>query len=362
MKTISGVDQFIAYFGINLHIKTDPKLLQDILAHDFKIQEFDLAVSSLEEQLNHPQGLYTFLNSIKEGIISKHPAIDEFLSEVVAKKLIGKDELTPERIHRAIHTIYLHNCLLEFGNIDHRNECAFVGFQKEKRREFNVRKNAFLSWRDLYKSLKNIKPVYLRAFFVVKIKSVDFVIKYLFINRIKTGIAKPVKGLYKLISWLALVVNIAEAVIADLISRNFANAMAGMILNLVFPKFVRSKSTDYSKIEFGYSQEWSSLYHTWNMAYVTGTGVFHIIHKLINPMVTNSETKDYMHNRVIALNNSLNFLMYNGRTNPVYTPLQNTREIMRLWGSINLRYGKKLLADYYLFRKKKNLKSVPSEA
>lgn len=60
------------------------------------------------------------------------------------------------------------------------------------------------------------------------------------------------------------------------------------------------------EIEFGYNQEWSSLYQTWNLAYVTGTGVHFINHKLLQPMVNNKKTVRYMDTRVVALNNALN--------------------------------------------------------
>lgn len=351
MSVLSGVDKFIEYFNIDLDIKTDPALLRNILDKDFKISGFELGVQSLSDQLNNAQDLHGFLRSIRDGIVEKHPAIDEFLSVVVSKKLISIEELSQEVLLRAIHTIYLHNCLLQFGDANHTNEYAFIQFLTNKRRGYGVQKNPFSSWIGLYGSLKNIKPIYLRVFFVIKIKSVDFVIKNLFASRIKTGIAKPLNLIQKLVSVIALIVNIAEAVITDLISGNFANALAGIVLNLVYPKYVHSQKTDLSKVEFGYSEQWSALYHTWNSAYITGTGVFHIIHKLINPVVANSETSEYMHKRVIALNNSLNFLIFNGKSNIVQTPLKNIKQIMRIWGRINFQYAKKLFVNTYIFKK-----------
>jgi len=346
-----GIDRFVAHFGIDLDVKTDPDLLNDILHNDFQIADFSPFMEAMHEQLAEPQDLSGLLEQIRRGIIEKHPSIDELLNRVVEADLISRAELSQPVIERAVHLIYLQNCLSEFGDSDFTNEFRLINYLKNRRHASGVPRNPVTSWAGLYRAFRALRPRYMRAFFVVKVKSVDFVLQHVFMQRIRTGTAEPMTAVHKGLAVTALIVNIAEAIAADLISKNYKNAAAGMALNLVLPRHVHSRAEDPAKVELGYSDTWTSLYHSWNCAYVTGTGVLFILPKLIIPLVANSESTEYIHKRTMALNNSLGFLISGGTDSKVYTPLENADQIMRIWGEINVRHAKDLLKETYLPRR-----------
>lgn len=347
MNKIEILNEFIEKYQVNNFKETNPKLLKEIFENDFNLDSHLPLVKFIEPKMNLPQDLTSFVNEIKGGLLEFHPAIIEFINELVQQNLISTESLNNATVERALNKIYLHNEILIFGDNDFNQEYGLINHMLEKRRNYGVRSNPILSWFDIFKVLKLEKTWYKRAFWVIKIKSVDWVIKIMFIGRVKNGSPQKLNLFRRIFGVGALKVNIIEAVICDFASGNFKNGLAGLSLILILPKFCRARASDLSKTEFGYSQEWSSLYHTWNLAYVTGTGVHFISDKLLQPMVNNKSSSRYMHTRVIALNNALNTMLYNGDNPSVFSPIKNIDEIMKIWGGINLKYASQLLKKTY---------------
>jgi hypothetical protein len=96
-------------------------------------------------------------------------------------------------------------------------------------------------------------------------------------------------------------------------------------------------------INYDYSQDWASLYESWNMAFVAHCSNPQLLFsKLLIPQVINSKPEDYILNRAISLWLTLNFDHFHALEKKERVAPMLNDQATQLWGAINKSYGEKL--------------------
>ena len=138
-----------------------------------------------------------------------------------------------------------------------------------------------------------------------------------------------------------LILNIVEAVIEDKRTHNEDNALAGIALAINPAEDVRFES-ESRVIEYVLSPEWTRLYETWNLAFITANmqSLQLFYPKLLIPQVLCAESNDYMFNRALSLWTSINFYLLTKASKRPETELSGKEALARRWGEINLGYAR----------------------
>ncbi len=379
------INKTLSVLDINLNMKTNPKEIKKILTemylNDFKTKYSPIKIF-LSNAKTKPQNLKPLLENIQKGIITKHPAILEFL-----QKALNKKWLKPNK--GIIKTIYF-SFILEALTAAMANSNTFTKeIQKHflsKRKNYGIKNSS--SIHTFWKVLKKTKSFFDAA----KTISVDPVIAYYIIKRDLKG--KPItklhlknllknkkitffqyKSIFKSVnedeknSYTGLRVNISEAGITEYKKGFISNAFASHTLNEnlisspplndfskrnIFPEhhngnFYNSLANNNnftSKVKF--SKEWISLYETWNLTFILGelSDPHIFFSKLLIPSVIDSKPENYMFTRVLALWLSFNFYILNKfEDKEACENIKNKEKMVKAWGKINKKYAYKLIKN-----------------
>mmetsp|Transcript_10061 Transcript_10061/g.16702 ORF Transcript_10061/g.16702 Transcript_10061/m.16702 type:complete len:309 (+) Transcript_10061:431-1357(+) len=140
--------------------------------------------------------------------------------------------------------------------------------------------------------------------------------------------------------------NILEAAINENLNGYTDNAMTGIALAIIPPDSVRLVGNN-SFLEYELSQEWVSLYESWNLAFITGNLPYlHVlIPKLLIPAVIDAEPNDYIFNRALSLWVSINFFLYAQLIEEEDYAIPNFGGMSQLWGEINNEFANALVSN-----------------
>ena len=333
------IDKFLELTGINMDMKTDPKIIAKVMQEDMLLLGFESAKTLLCESLEKPVSLRPMFEKIRRAIITKQPAIYDFLTEAIDSKLISdvKDENSKDIIIRAIHHSYILNEL----TIEIVNNIDFVfkiqEYLLKQREKYGIRTN-FID------ALEDLKKLYRGSMFEpTKIVGMDMVYRSRAIVR-KNGVITDaeIKSQQD-----GLKLNILEAAVTDTKAGYADNAIVGAVLSAISPDTV-SLSPDGNKVMlFHLSRKWTSLYETWNLAFCTGNLAYlqMLYPKLLIPAVIDADNNEYLINRSAALWLSTIFHQFAALNKKADAPVPNKKELARVWGKVNLKYAQELAKE-----------------
>jgi len=153
---------------------------------------------------------------------------------------------------------------------------------------------------------------------------------------------------------IGVMANILEAVFADLACGHERNAQVGKRLAWEFPDTIGVTEDDARQLKHGYSDEWTQLYETWNLAFVTGNvhNLYLVYPKLLIPSVLLAANDKFIFHRVLALWLSLHFYVMSDLAKKPQLRFPEQTALAKLWGKVNLRFS-----DYV--EHKKNVQVAP---
>lgn len=368
-------------FGVKIDAKTDPQIMQSVI-QEFRLDDFKSANKQFDEifqnAISKPQELSPFLNDIKKGIISKHSAIIEF-ADLALKKNWFKSS---EHVVRSVHVIYILELLTATMCNNHKFFIEVQNHYKNKEKTYGL--NTLHLLPTFFNALK-ISPNF---FDIAKPFALDPLLIYFRIQRglSKSHISKKdLKKVYKQgdINFLEykllgpiqnnhiehinelVRINIYVAGITEYNNNLKTNAVSAHVLseNLIIdpPQTIfkdkkiipeLSNNTFYNQITeknnlfpvVTLSQEWTSLYTTWNMVFVLGNlqDLDIIFPKLLIPSIINAESENFLGARFISLWLTINHAIFRkARKSEILGPVNKT-EMAKAWSIINKKYSLEL--------------------
>lgn len=323
------LDEAMDRMGISLSMETDPALLRDVLQKDMFLNDLPSIKSLLADQMSQPQSLRPMLERVRLSILEKHPAISEFVCSALEKNLIEKASSRP-MILRTIHHMFLLETIISAMYHDWTLMVDVGNHFARKRQELGARADFIGSAIDIGRATGDL-------FFVAKAKTIDGVFKRFQTIRGNNYLAESEAAGSK----LCLVLNITEAVVTDNLQGHRNNALVGIGLSLNPLESVALEGEERI-LRYYLSQEWTSLYETWNLAFITGKmDNLHLLYpKLLIPSVIDAPSNDYLFNRSLALWTGINFYLLNKLAKASVVHLPKAKELSLLWGEINLKYAK----------------------
>jgi hypothetical protein len=329
------VDKALVAFGVAFDMKTSPALITDILKNDMLLADLPSAKTLLNTALTKPVDLKPMLLAIRKAILEKQPAVNEFLCAAVDAKLIPRvtDSATKAIINRVIHHTYILNELTVKMAASYPFQIEVMNHVMAKRAGFGIRT-------DLVGALEDLKKIYGGQMFgPTKIVSMDLA-NQLFAKVRAYGVISPteeatLKGALKL--------NILEAAVTENLAGYNDNGMAGAVLAAIAPKTI-TLAADTRNLQWDLSQNWDSLYETWNLAFITGNATYLQVYfpKLLIPSVIAADRLSYISNRAMSLWVSLNFRLFAALTGKPDMQVPNKEALTELWGAVNLKYAEAL--------------------
>ncbi len=330
------IDKFLSLAGIDIDMQSDPALIEQVLCRDMMLGEFEPAMTLLKPALEAPVSLRPMFDGTINGIMTKQPAVYEFLTEAIDRGLVGP--VTTEKgraeILRSVHHAYVLNELTKeiVENLDF--VFAIQVHLLKQREKFGIPS-------DFIGALEVLKKVYKGSMFEpTKIIGMDMVYKARALDRQRgymtdETIAAQVNGLR---------LNIQEASITDKNAGYQDNAVTGAVLAKISPVTVSLSEDEHKVMLFHLTRKWVSLYETWNLAFCLGNLAYMsvLLPKLLIPAVIDAEPERYLITRSAALWMSTlfhQFAMLSGRENVV---VPNSRELALLWGKVNVKYAGEL--------------------
>ncbi|MFT4655038.1 MAG: hypothetical protein ACI82S_002698 [Patiriisocius sp.] len=327
---------FLSDLNIDLNMESDPKIIQDIIENDMMLSNCQAFMNVFKTEFDTPVDLSEMIRTMSQGLYTSHPAIIEFIQHINNEKTFSNTQDLHSVIVKMINYIYVLNRLLEQMYSKPYWSTEIFDFVISVRKNYGIRENSLYCLIDSYKISKN-------WFLAVKIASVNFVIQR-YLGRLSRYADKPIKnsGYFGQILWRSLLnINILEAALRDALCKRGKNAKAGLILVM----FNNRKMNNDAIMRFGHSQEWASLYQTWNLSFIT-YGLPHLdtmYPKLIAPIVANAEPDTYIYKRVIALMLTFSWLLIHIKKQRVdKMAMSQNAELADVWGEINLQYAKKM--------------------
>jgi hypothetical protein len=331
-----AVKHLLTNLNIELNMNSDPNIIQDIIKNDMMLSNCPAFMDVFKTEFETPVDLSELMHAMSQGFYESHPAIVEFIEHVNSNKIRINAQKHHHAIVRTLNSIYVLNRLVEEIHAKPYWGAEIFDYIFSLRKNYGIRRNSLLCLIDSYKISKN-------WFLAVKMASINFVIKR-YIGRLNRNANRAFKnsGYFGQMLWRTLLnINILEASLSDALNKRGKNAKTGLILVM----FNNVKMHNDSIMRYEHSQQWASLYQTWNLSFIThNLPHLDIMYpKLLAPVVVNAKPDVYIFNRVMALNLTFNWLLINikkGRVDPIAIP-QN-KELADVWGAINLRYAKKL--------------------
>ncbi len=374
------VDNSMAAFGLSKNMETDPEVIKNILK-GMKLDDFNPAFEPMAEFLKEiatqPKNLQPMFENIEKGIITKHPAILDFLELALQKKWLNGSE----HIQRAVQVTFVLEAMTAAMANNHH---FFVETQDHYRGKQRVHgldtahivktffRSLFIS-HDLFNLAKAFSLDPLMVYFRVQRGLTEACITNEDLNRLykkneinyierkllSSACSSGSKHINKLVR-----INIYEAGIKDYEEGFKTNAMAAHALsewiknnspvatfdnkNIMpensadaFYDSIIGKDNWFPHVTF--SQEWTSLYTTWNMAFILGNinNLDILFPKLLIPSVINAESNNFLGTRIISLWLSINhalFRSYEEENSEVPGP-DNKEEMAKAWAEINKKYA-----------------------
>ena len=331
-----NVDVLVDKLGISMAQKTNPEVMKDVLHNVMKLDDCPAVMKLVGAKLEKPESMAPMLETVKKSLLDKHPALCELLAAALKENLIPTADADGKKtVDRTLHHMVLLNAITK-GMVEDPKVAEEVQDRLlKKRRELGIRDGFFESAADMIYAEGLTQD---SLFLAIKTKSIDYGMD-LFREFRKQ---KELLPLDSLLGSVLVSGNIAEACGADLYFGLRDNARAGfdMIMNAATQVSVAGKER---AVKYNLSQDWDSLYETWNMAFVsTLNNVDRRFAKLLIPQVIDAKPEDYIFNRGLALWLTLNFDHFHAIENRKNVTLPNSRRIAEIWGSINRRYGERL--------------------
>ena len=324
-----SVNAFLEKIGITGNERTNPVVIFDILKNDMKLDDFEPAKGILANLLNEEQPLHETIDTVRRSVAEKHPAIQQFCEQALDGRLIPDlSDAGKAIVSRMLNHIAILDALtLAFAADKDLLKQVFTHFVA-KRKAFGIREGTLRGVIDAYKVTGAL-------FASVKIVSVDLGVRQA-ISILDAGIvdARFARKTGRIVS-----INILEAGAIDLCRRYIGNARVA--LDLARPPYGRLWVDPETKYAYcGHTRNWASLYHTWNLAFVTGnTKYFHVIYPpLLIPCLLDGVPESYIYIRAISLWLSLNFYLFTKIDGKLPYVLPNRRAMATLWGRINSAY------------------------
>lgn len=375
-KTI--IENSMSALGLSQNMKTDPLIIQDILK-EMEIDDFKttfLPISKFfKEIVTEPKSLEPMFKNIQKGLIAKHPAIIEFLELALKKKWLKKSE----KVQRSVQITFI----LEAMAVAMCNSHKFL-IQAEDHYRIKTRMLG-LDNKHIFKTMISSGRRFHNLFKVAKILALDPLMIYF---RIQKGLGDSLftatelkrlyknkeinyfeyKLLYKLCNKCSepanklVRINIYEAGITEYKNGFKINAISAYALaedlkdnspyGMFKKKGVIPEQNDdkfYSTItekgnlflDIDASQDWVSLYITWNLAFILGNleNLDLLFPKLLMPSIINAKSNNFLGVRVVSLWLSINhFLFRNSKNLEVIGP-SNKIQMAKAWGKINKKYA-----------------------
>ncbi len=312
----------------------DPNTLKQVLAQDMYLGDLEAVNQLFQAESDGQTSLSDLIQRTHGAVLNRHPAIYEFTCKLNQSGLIQKDSVDRLQIKRTLHHSYALNKIIRNMIDDPKFMTAVYDHLLAKRKELGISEALVPSFFDIYRVSGDL-------FTPVKALSVDAVFSDY--DRIRNGTAEvETKSRARSLS-----INILEATLTDSFKGNTDNAMAGiaMIMNPAPSVYLKG---DERKIGYAFNQEWTSLYETWNLSFITGhLPNLHILYpKLIIPEVMDASPEDYVFNRVLALGLSANFTILAQAQGKPTVNLPQATEIAKIWGAVNETYATAYVAKY----------------
>ena len=339
LSRIPCVAKTMKRLGINISMKTSPELINEILTDDMLLNDLPAVTALLGKSLTEPVYLWPMLLEISSALITKQPAVSEFLCEALDADLIPrikKNDPDNKVIKRVIHHTYILNKLtLEMAN-SYEFHFALQNHLFAKRAEYGIRP-------DLVGALEDLKVLYGGEMFgPTKVVGVDLT-NGLMIQLRAAGVVPP-EAAVKLAGSVKL--NILEAGVTENMAGYNDNAMAAAVLAAIPPKSITIQEGTRNT-QWDWSQQWNSLYESWNFAFITQHATYPAIYypKLLIPAVIGADNKTYLANRAMSLWLSLFFRQFAALNGKPDVRIPNSEELTALWSSINYDYAEQLAID-----------------
>lgn len=305
--------------------QTDPALLQEILADDMHLADLPGLSERWDAELTKPQSLRPMLGQVTSGIIERQPELADFICEALGQDLVKMEEGSKSVINRVIHHTYLLEKLTQEMAHDWHFMVSVQNHLLKKREAFGIPSDFMGSVRRLHEITGDI-------FEPVKTKTMDWVFsEYERIRQRGHILDEEISARQNGTKF-----NILEAAITENNHGHTDNAMAGIALAVNPPKTIRIVG-DHRFLEYDLSQDWVSLYESWNMAFITAN-INHLdvlYPKLLIPSVINAEAPEYLFNRALSLWVSINFHLFAQLEQKPDRILPHKQELAKIWGEVN---------------------------
>src|SRR3989344_3730742 len=106
LKRSVTVDKAIKALGLTVNTNTDPRVIRSVLK-EMKLHDLKTNFKPIKKFFNKasikPQNLAPLLKNIKQGLISKHPAVIEFLDKALTENWLEKSK----NIQRSVHVAFV---------------------------------------------------------------------------------------------------------------------------------------------------------------------------------------------------------------------------------------------------------------
>ena len=377
--TAEILDDSMNAMGIKPNMVTDVDTLKEILSEmgldDFKTTYLPMT-NFFEESNARPQALKPMIDNIRQGIISKHPAIVEFLKKGLNEGWLKE---SPD-IVKSVHVTFVLEAITAAMCNSNLFFIEIVEHVRAKERALGIDSDHLL------KTIWNTWPAAIHFFATAKALSLDPAMAYFRLSRefgggtvskeaveklynqggmsyLEYKLLMPVCAKNKCISSDWLRINIYEAGITEYKNNFKSNAISAHALSEetnkhchqqifknahVFPEgdvsdfYASLDSTDNYFPTFSFHGDWVSLYETWNMAFILGelNNLHYLFPKLIIPSVINAKAENFLGARIIALWLSINTTLFlNFRGAEAVTGPSNRNEMAQAWGEINRKYA-----------------------
>ena len=368
-------DESMTALGLRVDMETDPEMIREIL-QEMKLDDFETTFlprrNFLKEITSKPQSLQPMFEDIKNGIVTKHPALAEFAELALEKNWLKKSKY----IDRAVHVTFILEAMTSAM-------CNSQLFYEEAHRHIQEKEMVYgIDTRHLLKTFIRYLRLTDNFFEVAKTMSIDPIMVYFNyrhidfqkdkgsiqklykegrINFLEYKILSQQQGLLGIIELLKI--NIYEAGVTEYNRGLKQNAISAHELsedirvNMPHPVFTmgnmfpeNSKNIFYDPlndsknivISVPLTQEWVSLYETWNLAFMLGEAdnLDLLFPKLLIPSVINAKSENYLQARLFSLWLSINNVILRKCINAaeVLGP-ENKKEMAEAWGKINMKYA-----------------------
>lgn len=331
------VDQVFAQLGLTHDMKLKPQLLQEIIAKDMFLDEFSPLTTKLSKLFQSEISAEPMLESIRLGILHRHPAIIDFFGVAIKNNLFAEAKNIKSQVERIVHHTFLLEIIVQ--------EMACLTFMTKLHDYFDRLKQSHgirTSWRGEFFDVRQLTGSFFQA---AKMVTVDkkTIAQYIDFRTRKSLGKKDLTAKNK-----GLFLNIKEARLADLVGGFYHNATVAAVLADSRVKKLWVKGDDTQGVVLQeFAEGWPSLYETWNLAFVLGNLVDLpiILPKLLVPSVINAEPDEYLYYRGLALWVTTNCILQKRLhgIKPIKTP-PLFKTIAHVWGEINVKYAEKFVA------------------